>query len=235
MLRIIIGITVLSLALTTNKLQAQKFRGGLSGGLVVSDIDGADTRDNDNDFHKLGFTAGGLVNAQISKKAIVQFEINYIQKGSMQPPDSLNNGYYKIALGYVEIPVLIKRQIYFNYKKKLVNKIDLEAGASYGRMIHRTVIGNTNYQISNTAPYYNLNDVSILVGADYNFTRNIYFCLRYSNSVIPVIKRNAIMPGFLTYSYNKGNNMVFQFSFKFVFGAVQGDDKPKEVIEENAN
>lgn len=213
--------------LLTISIHAQKFNAGFSGGLVVSDIDGADTRDTDNDFHKLGFTVGGIVNTQLTKKTLLQFEINYIQKGSMQPPDSLNNGYFKIALGYVEIPLLVRRQIYFNWKGKKINKIDLEAGVSYGKMVQRKVIGNMNYVLNNTDEYYNTNDVSVLIGADYNFTKNVLFCFRYSNSVIPAIKRNAIMPGFYTYNYNKGNNLVFQFSFKFLFGAKQKNDTPK--------
>lgn len=217
-----------AIILIVNNVNAQKFNAGFSGGLVVSDIDGADTRDTDNDFHKVGFTAGGVVNTQLTKKTILQFEINYIQKGSMQPPDSLNNGYFKIALAYVEIPLLVRRQIYFNWKGKKLNKIDLEAGISYGKMVQRKVIGNTNYVLSNTAQYYNTNDVSILVGADYNFTKNVLFCFRYSNSVIPAIKRNSIRPGFFTYSYNKGNNLAFQFSFKFLFGAKQKTDTPPQ-------
>ncbi|MBI3518467.1 MAG: PorT family protein [Bacteroidetes bacterium] len=219
---IILFVTIL----VTQQLTAQRFNAGFSGGLVVSDIDGADTRDTDNDFHKLGFTLGGVVNTQLTKKTLLQFEINFIQKGSMQPPDSLNNGYFKIALGYVEIPLLIRRQIYFNWKGKKINKFDLEAGVSYGKMVQRKVIGNTNYVISNTSDYYNTNDVSVLVGADYNFTKNVLFCFRYSNSVIPVIKRNNIRPGFYSYAYNKGNNLVFQFSFKFLFGAVQKTQLP---------
>ena len=214
-------------------IKAQKFNAGFSGGLVVSDIDGADTRDTDNDFHKLGFTAGGVVNTQIAKRTLLQFELNYIQKGSLQPPDSINNGYFKIALAYVEIPLLLRQQIFFNWKGKKINKIDLEAGVSYGKMIQRTVIGNTNYVISNTSNYYNTNDVSVLVGADYNFTKNILFCFRYSNSVIPAIKRTAIRPGFYSYAYNRGNNLAFQFSFKFIFGAKQKQNTPpQEIIAE---
>ena len=198
---------------------SQRFFGGLSAGLVVSDIDGADTRDPDNDFHKVGFTVGGLMNTQLTKKTVFQFEINYTQKGSLQPPDSLNNGYFKIALGYIEIPLLIKRQIYFNWKQKRVNKVDIEAGLSYGRMVHNTVIGGTNYVIPSAINYFNTNDISVLVGADYNFTKNVYFCFRYSNSLIPAIKKNAANTGIQSVNtINKGNNMVFQFSFKFVFG-----------------
>ena len=205
--------------LVFSKTYSQKFFGGLSAGLIASDINGANTRDTDNDFHKVGFTVGGLMNTQLTKKSIFQFEINYIQKGSMQPPDSLNNGYFKIALGYIEIPLIIKRQLYFNWKQKKINKVDIEAGISYGRMVNNTVTGGTNYTLSSASNYFNINDISLLIGLDYNFTKNIYFCFRYSNSVIPAIKKNSANTGIKSINtFNKGNNMVFQFSFKFVFG-----------------
>lgn len=210
-------LSVIILLYFFSSCYCQKFNAGFSVGLTVSDIDGADTRDPDNDFHKIGFTAGGLVNTQLTKKSIFQFEINYVQKGSLQPPDSLNNGYFKIALGYVEIPLLIKRQIYFNWKQKRINKLDVEFGLSYGRMVYNNVIGGTNYTLSSASQYFNYNDISALLGLDYNFTKNIYFCFRYSNSLIPAIKKNSSNYGTQSINtINKGNNMVFQFSFKFV-------------------
>ncbi len=214
-----------------NKGFSQRFFGGFTAGLVVSDIDGADTRDPDNDFHKVGFTAGALMNTQLTKKSVFQFELNYIQKGSLQPPDSLNNGYFKIALGYVEIPLIIKRQIYFNWKQKRVNKIDIEAGLSYGRMVHNTVISGTNYTIPSAINYFNTNDISVLIGADYNFTKNVYFCFRYSNSLIPAIKKNSANTGTQSINtINRGNNLVFQFSFKFVFGAKKGETTTPTIV-----
>ena len=209
---------------------AQKFNAGFSAGLVASDIDGADTRDTDNDFHKLGFTVGGIVNTQLNKNNQFHFEINYIQKGSLQPPDSLNNGYFKIALGYIEIPILLKHQIYFNWKQKRINKFDIEGGVSYGRMIHSKEIGNTNYVLPNAADYLNKNDISLLVGLDYNITKNIYFCLRYSNSVIPAIKKNTANYGTLSVNtVNRGNNMVFQFSFKFLLNGKSQEASSKSL------
>lgn len=211
-----------------NSALAQKFNAGFSLGLCATDISGAGTRDGDSDFHKIGFTAGGLINTPINKKNVFQFEINFIQKGSSQPPDSNNNGYYKIALAYVEVPLLVKRHVTFTLKKKPVNKVDLEAGASIGRMISRTVVGNTNYNIATPDKLFNRTDISILLGADYNFTKNVYFCFRYSNSIIPAIKRNTPNLNFITYTFNRGNNMVFQFSFKFVFGGVKDETSTKE-------
>lgn len=226
-----IRLIVAFFLLAFSKSYSQRFFGGLTAGLIASDINGANTRDTDNDFHKVGFTVGGLMNTQLTKKTIFQFEINYIQKGSMQPPDSLNNGYFKIALGYVEIPLLIKRQLYFNWKQKRINKIDIEAGISYGKMVHNTVIGSTNYILSSASNYFNTNDISLLIGLDYNFTKNIYFCFRYSNSIIPAIKKNSANVGIQSINtFNKGNNMVLQFSFKFVFGGKKQETTNSPIV-----
>lgn len=196
---------------------SQTFNAGIGAGLTVSEINGANTAPNRRGFHKLGVTAGGVANFRIAKKTLFQFEINYIQKGSMQPPDSLNNGYYKINLGYIEIPLLFRQQIFFNWKGNRINKVDFEFGASYGRMFHRTVIGNTNYQLNNTEPYYNTSDVSLLAGIDYNFTNNICLNVRYSNSLIPAVKRSTLVNGLVSQTFNRGNNMVFQMGLKFLF------------------
>lgn len=213
-LRFLLSATLLILCCSA---WAQSFNAGIGGGLVVSDINGANIDRNRRDFHKLGVTVGGVANFRIAKKTLFQFEINYIQKGSMQPPDSLNNGYYKIALSYIEIPLLIRQQIYFNWKGKKINKVDLEFGASYGKMFQRTVIGNTNYQLNNTENYYNSDDISLLAGIDYNFTNNICFNFRYSNSLIPAVKRSKLVNGFISQTFNRGNNMVFQMGFKVLF------------------
>lgn len=225
---IIVGLCFLSIPAFS-----QSFKAGFHIGLTVTEINGANVSLNRRGFHKVGVTAGGVANAKVAKKTLVQFEINFTQKGSLQPPDSLNNGYYKIALGYIEIPLLLRQQIYFNYKGKRINKIDFELGASYGKMIQTNVYGNTNYQLNNAIDYYNTNDVSILAGFDFNFTKNVCFNFRYSNSVIPAIKRNALTPGFVSYTFNRGNNQVFQFGFKFLFGTQPQSKTPAAITPDN--
>ncbi len=211
------------LLIVAGNVSSQVFKAGISAGLTVSDINGANTAPNRKNFHKLGFAGGLVANAKVAERSLIQFEINFTQKGSMQPPDSMNNGYYKISLGYVEIPVMLRQQIFFNWKGNRINKVDLEFGASYGRLMQLNVVGNTNYTLNGTTnnQYYNTNDVSILAGLDFNFTKNICFNFRYSNSVIPVIKRTALRTGFVSQTFNRGNNMVFQFGFKFFFGTKQ--------------
>lgn len=219
--------------LFTEVIKAQQFRAGFTAGLVATGINGMPTRDGRH-FHKLGFTAGGLVSSQISEKSVFQLELNYIQKGALQRPDSLNRGYYKIALAYVEIPIIVKRQIYFTVKKKPVNKVDLGIGVSVGRMVQSTVVDSSNTILSTNTNYFNTTDVSILGEVDYNISRRVIFCFRYSNSVIPAIKRTALNPQFITYTFNRGNNMVLNFSFKFVFGGKKAETAPtKEEVPED--
>jgi hypothetical protein len=207
-----------------------KFHAGLSFGAVATDINGADPKDGDNDFQKLGLTAGLLVNTKIAKSSIIQLELNYIQKGTMQRPDSLNHGYLKIALHYIEIPILIRQQIHFNYKGRRVNRVDLLAGVSVGRMIYNQSVDSTNSILPKeyVNKYYNSTDVSLLGGVCINVSKRFLIDLRYTNSLIPVIHKNPINAHFFTYTFNKGNNMVFQMCLKFVFGPKGENSRPKD-------
>ena len=198
-------------------LKAQRFNAGFSFGAVASDIHGMDSRDMDNDFNKLGFTAGGIVNTKMDDKNIFQMEINYIQKGSLQRPDSLNNGYYKFAADYVDAAFLFRHHAKFSIQKTLIDKFDWEAGISIGRLVRNTwVLNNYPYPIDETK--INKIDISPLIGIDYNISPHVCFCVRYSNSVIPVIKHDVIPVYLYRYYYNIGNNMAAQFVIKIVFG-----------------
>lgn len=222
-------VIALLLLFCSRKADAQqKFRAGFTLGLSASDINGAHTIYRNRHFSKAGLIAGFLVNTQVSKKNAFQMELNFIQKGSLQRPDSLGNGYYKIALSYVEVPLLIRRQIYFTKRGAPVNRFDFEFGASVGRLVAYSVTNNANtvFTGNETGKYLNFTDVSLLIGADCNISKNIAFCIRYSNSVIPAVKRNTPNIHFITYTWNRGNNQVLQFSIKFVFKGKTADTTP---------
>ncbi len=191
---------------------AQQFNAGITTGLSASAINGF----GNGHFHKVGFIVGGLVNSKINDKNTAQFEINYIRKGSSQPPDSNNNGYYNVTLDYIEIPVLIRRKINFTIRKKPVDRFEFEYGASAGKLLRHTSVVN-NYNIPSENKYYNPIDVSLLAGFNYKLGKSAYFSIRYSNGLIPAIKRNSPNLQFITYTYNNGNSMVLQFSLKFIF------------------
>ncbi len=221
---IITTITLITILLPNTSL-GQHFRAGLTGGFVGSDVAGAHTRGNKNQFNKLGFTIGGLVNFTISEKNTFQLEINYIQKGSLQRPDSANLGYFKYTFNYIEVPFIFRRRLHFTLFKKPSSRFDLGGGISIGRLLFSQFIGDNNYIQSFDTNEFNKTDVSILVGIDYNLTSNLDFCFRYSNSIIPVTKKNT-SPGptlvYLPVTINQGNNMVFQFCIKYVFGKSEG-------------
>ena len=85
---------------------AQKFRAGVIGGLVASDLVGIDPYNSH--FKKAGVTLGGMVNATLGKKNSFQFEILYTQKGSLQRDTTPGAAvpYYKLNLNYLEIPLI---------------------------------------------------------------------------------------------------------------------------------
>ena len=202
---------------------AQLFRAGFTVGFVASDVDGMDARDNDNDYTHLGFTLGGIVNTDLSSKYVLQMELNYIQKGHTDLPDSNNNGHYRFSFDYIEIPLLIKRHLHFKKETSFMNKFDIEAGASVGQMVRHSIYQNGSLNPIDMS-YVNKTDVSVLVGVDYNFTKNVFFCFRFTDSVIPVIK-HGVIPNYLKLLvFNQGANMTAQFTFKFVFGGTNPDN-----------
>ena len=195
-----------------------RFRAGLSLGAVATDIPGMDTRDVDSDFKKLGFSFGGLINTQFSKNTL-QLEINFTQKGSQQDPDTLNEGYYRLNLNYIDIPLIFRHKIHVNIRKKPMDRLEVEGGVSVERLVGYSFTDATNYpgQVNKNA--FNNTTASILAGLNFNFSQNLYFCLRYSNSFIPALKRQNIPLHLIRYAYNSGNNQVVLFSVKYVFGS----------------
>ncbi len=208
-------LTAFALLFLACETKAQTFRAGFTTGLVATEVNGA-TRSGH--FHKAGVSLGLLVNTHINKKNIFQMELNYVQKGSFYRGDSLGNGRFRIALNYVEIPFLVRHKIHFLKRGKPVNRVDLEFGGSYGRMVSHRAVDGQNTILPPSNYLYNYNDISLLAGFDINITPKFIFCFRYSNSIIPSIKRNSPNLYFITYTFNRGNNMVMLFSLKFIFG-----------------
>ncbi len=208
------------------RLRAQHFMTGLSLGPVVSDVQGTDTRDYDNDFAKLGYTGGLFVNRTFGRNDILQLEINYIQKGAEQTPDSTNNGFFKLVLNYVEVPLVWRHRIRVNMNRKFYNNFEWELGASGGYLFSfsQNVSG---YNLPLDRSSLNSVDISAIFGINYLISRNWYFGVRYTNSVIPVLRRNAIPAQVLSsypLTFNNGNNRVLEFCLRYVFGGGRGEN-----------
>src|SRR5258706_8038307 len=223
----ILCVLLLPVAIHAN---AQRFNAGISGGLVATDVYASDLYDYDTDFHKAGFTFGGTVSTVLSQKATLRLELNYIQKGTQQPADSNGNGYYKISFNYLEFPLIIKWRLNFNIGKKPINRFDFHTGISLGKLISHKADGDNFYSYGNDS-YLNKTDVSLLAGIGYNFSQHFNFSFRYSNSLIPVFKRNSPPPFYFTSTFNNGNNLVGHFILQYMFGADKNTPAPP--VDEN--
>jgi hypothetical protein len=116
---------ILLFAFSTLLSSAQEFRAGPLLGMSFSQVDG----DNFAGYNKVGINLGTFVSRQISEKWDLQFDIAYIQKGSREAPDPEKGKYddYKIALSYIQIPVVGR----YRYKQ-----FSGEAGISIGVLLN---------------------------------------------------------------------------------------------------
>ena len=119
---------------------SQSFYGGIALGGTTSQIDG----DNNNGFHKLGFTGGFFVGLELSDILETQFEIKYIEKGAKSSVEDIDQ--FRIHLEYVELPLVASANLGFvNVNGHKLDWLALEAGASVDILIHssqRTLGGN---------------------------------------------------------------------------------------------
>ncbi|MCD4697196.1 MAG: PorT family protein [Bacteroidales bacterium] len=176
-------------------LIGQDFNGGILAGLAASEVSG-DRLEGPN---KAGVYAGLYVNRYFTPKSSVQMELDFIQKGSRENPDSLN-AYksYLLRLNYIELPV--------HYRYDFHEKGTFEAGMSLGVLIH-------NYELANGYEWVAANDfkrfdLSINIGAFYTLTEKLKVNVRYSNSILPI--RPHV--GGATWRVNKGQyNEVLSF------------------------
>lgn len=222
MKRIIITFCISLLFLSHSK--AQQFRVGLLAGVNITDVDGMDPVDFDNDFHKFGFTIGGYVNVHIAEKTMLQMEIAYSQKGSSFPPDTSlanfnNNNYYLLQLNYLNVDLALRHNIHVNMGKNPTDRFSIECGVSTGYLFHYFYSAQS---IVYSLPLRTL-DISPFVGFSYNFSDNFCIDLRYYNSATSIFDPNGVTnTQFLYYgSWNRGHNLNFQITFKYTFGSGQ--------------
>lgn len=176
---------------------AQSFKGGVLAGISASEISG-DRLEGPN---KAGIYAGVFVYRDITPKSSLQMELNYVQKGSRNNPDTASPYSYILRLNYIEIP--------FHYRYNFHPKMSLEAGLSYGVLIHSYEEINERIY-DEISPTFKSGDFSFNIGFFYSFTDKLRFNIRYSNSVLHVRPHGSGA----TYRLNKGQyNEVLSFVF----------------------
>jgi hypothetical protein len=233
MRRVLVAFSIILLYIVPAK--SQTFKVGVLAGVNMTDVDGMDPVDFDNDFKKFGFTFGGYVGVNLTQKTRLQMEIAYSQKGSQYPPyvdtttvatsnpppnqgNINNNYYYLLRLNYINVDITLRHNLQINFGKKPTDRFSIEGGASLGYMFH--------YYYEAQSIQYDLplktTDISLFAGFSYNFSDNFCIDLRYYNSILSIFQSDGSSgtnSQWLYYgSWNRGHNLNFQITFKYTFG-----------------
>lgn len=188
----------------TYNVNAQSFGGGIIAGASTSQVAG----DLLGGFNKIGFLIGAYTNLNVKENISVQFELNYIEKGSRNPNiNESNHPNYErieITLSYVEIPIII------NLQQK--ENLGVELGIIPAFNISATLNSVDAKNISVPNPQYRKYDLGICAGINYHITNNIILNTRISNSIIPI--RPHVSGA--TNGWNKGQyNTVLSFAIHY--------------------
>ena len=162
---------------------AQKFQGGITGGLNAARID----NDTDEIYGKLGLNAGAFIARQTSINALYwQMELKYTSRGKYDiQRDFAGNviGTDLIDLRYIEMPLSLH---YF-----INERLQAELGFSPDVLI-REYYADENGAI----PLENANDlrrfgITAFAGVNFFVRQNLAVGLRFNYSVIPFYKFDA--------------------------------------------
>jgi opacity protein-like surface antigen len=183
-------ITFLSITVIfTTIIEAQRFQGGILGGINATQIDG----DYWGGYHKGGLNFGAFVTTNLKDKWGGLMEIKYSAKGSSNAsPVELQ----MVSLRYIDIPVLATYQI--------KNKLQVQGGLSFNYLFNQMLFDGDWYKSDRK---YNKIESAIAAGIEYKVLQNVGLNLRYCYSFTPVLSKYST-------SSNEGSwfNNVLSFS-----------------------
>jgi len=175
---------------------AQRFGGGVAGGLNVSQIDG----DYWSGYNKAGLVGGAFVNTSFREHWGAQMEIRYAAKGSAKTLRTTEPR--KIRLQYIELPLLITYDFYRVFQA--------QTGISMGYLFSSAQNeGDGYYEFDEFEPY----ELAFNLGLDYRFLDKLSVNVRFAYSILPT---SSYYPG-ASFPYATFNN-VFTFAFYYRIG-----------------
>ena len=163
--------------LFSQMLFSQGFKGGLMGGMVVSQIDG----DQIAGYHKLGLQAGIYSQYLFNDKWSIVLEIKYIQKGSSHTDKNNPYSYFKIKLNYIELPLLLE----YRLNKSFI----FGTGLSYGNLLRASVEDASGSIVSQQLAYI-ATDINILGQVKYVLNEHYWIDLKMAYSIIPITNQS---------------------------------------------
>jgi len=161
-----------------------RFRGGIIAGVSASQIDG----DNSAGYNKPGLVTGLRVLARLGPRADASIEMLYAQRGSQSEiiRDNYNPNNFSLTLNYIEVP------IQWHYNDWLVEgddasgdfyRISFNAGLSYARYFSYKFKGEPNGIERVANGFLKKNDISLLLGANFFFTKHFGLTLRWVRGI----------------------------------------------------
>lgn len=187
----------------------KRFNGGLILGLNFSQVDG----DSYYGYHKVGLHAGGVVYVHFTPVFGASMELLYSEKGSRG--ETITNSYsvgtyvskYFMNVNYAEVPITLHL---------IFNNVDMEAGASYARLIKSSewILTDQPVVIDPVLNRFNNTDVDFICGATMRVYKQLYANVRYQYSLTSIRP-----PERIPYGYSYGNQGQFNnlFNVRFVY------------------
>ncbi|MEZ7887618.1 MAG: porin family protein [Flavobacteriales bacterium] len=181
-----------------------EFSGGIELGAATSQVSG----DALSGFDKFGLSAGPFIRTTFSEKSSAKLGILYLNKGSKKNADPDNGDLitYAIRLNYVEVPIT------YSYS---INNIRAEGGLAIARLVSSSELGTDGRERDFIFPFEKM-DFSVVLGASYYFSENIFVNGRWSQSIIPVRKSPNVLNSASFYEagmYNTAFQLMFGYEF----------------------
>lgn len=185
-------------------LSQLEFSGGIELGAATSQVSG----DALSGFDKFGLSAGPFIRTTFSEKSSAKLGILYLNKGSKKNADPDNGDLitYAIRLNYVEVPIT------YSYS---INNIRAEGGLAIARLVSSSELGTDGIERDFVFPFEKM-DFSVVLGASYYFSENIFVNGRWSQSIIPVRKSPNVVNSASFYEagmYNTAFQLMFGYEF----------------------
>lgn len=192
MKKIAVLLFAISLSLLGLKSQAQSFDGGLTGGVVASQING----DGYGGFHQIGWTAGVFGRIPSGRRSSWQLEMKYSLYGAHS--DIKETPEMNIRLHYIEMPIMFRYNLGgININGRHMDFITAEIGLSGDFLIKNNQEAGYDGGFDN--PSWAFFSVTGNIGLQFDINDRWGINIRSMNSLIPCRWKPNVGSYFLHY------------------------------------
>jgi len=177
-------LLALLLFLTSITVYSQRFHGGLLAGFSASQVDG----DSYAGYNKAGLQGGVFISTELTSRIDARLEIKYTSRGARNPASRDNTGAYKLALHYIDLPVLLSVGI------KQLGAIEL--GLVPGYLFNAGGEDDAGKLPREYLVVFRKFDLGTLLGIAINITPKLAFNMRYSYSVFSIRDQESPSAGY---------------------------------------